>query len=111
MNGSTIGISADTSSDTIPLGSSGGKSVTEEENNDASALCEILKISTDGENITLKFDSCDYLPEYPAEVKPSQPIKRSPIRQIVWQALCPRIVRMTITAFMKSRASKTVSIR
>ena len=60
--------------DTIPSGSSGGKSVTEEESNDVSALCEILEITADGDNVTLKFDSSDLtVPAFPDTVEPSQP--------------------------------------
>ena len=40
--------------DTIPFGSSGGRTVTEDEKNTAEALCEILEVTADGDLITLK---------------------------------------------------------
>ena len=59
--------------DTIPSGCSGGRSVTEEESNDESALCEILEITADGDSVTLTFDSADLtVPAFPDTVTPSQ---------------------------------------
>ena len=61
--------------DAIPFGSGGGRTVTEDEENTVTALCEILELSSDGAGlVTLKFESADLtVPDYPEEVTPSQP--------------------------------------
>ena len=60
--------------DTIPFGSSGGRTVTEEEENTAEALCEIIDVFAEGDLLTLKFESADLtVPAFPDTVTPSQP--------------------------------------
>ena len=63
--------------DTIPFGSSGGRTVTEDEINTAEALCEILEVTAEGDLLTLKFDLSDLtVPAFPDTVTPSQPYTR-----------------------------------
>ena len=60
--------------DTILFGSSGGRTVTEDEKNTAEALCEILEVKAEGDLLTLKFDLSDLtVPAFPDTVTPSQP--------------------------------------
>ena len=60
--------------DTIPFGSGGVRTVTEDESNTAEALCEILEVTTEGNLLTLKFESADLtVPAFPDTVTPSQP--------------------------------------